>query len=65
MTNNLPISKVKHGRRIILSVIDERARHEPSSPWVSVPLDEDDLSRGYRDITYSELADAVAAENSS
>ena len=59
MANNLPIPDVKHGQRLILSVIDERAEQEPDSAWVSVPLDESDLSRGYRDITYSELVNAV------
>jgi hypothetical protein len=48
-----------HGSRIPISVIDERARLEPSSPWVSVPKDDYDLSQGFRDITISQFANAV------
>lgn len=59
MSHHLPIPGIPHGRRNILSVIDERARQKPGSPWVSVPQVEEDLSRGYKDITYGELANAV------
>ena len=48
-----------HGARIAISVIDERGRLEPSSPWVSMPKDEPDLSQGFQDITYGQFANAV------
>ena len=59
MINRLPIPNVKHGQRLIPSVIDDLAKNEPDSPWVSLPIDENDLSKGYKDITYSQLANAV------
>ena len=59
MSHNIHIPEAQHGRRIIISVIDELAKQEPGSPWVSVPQDENDLSRGYKDITYGDLANAV------
>lgn len=32
---------------------------DPHRPWASVPFDDDDLSKGYEDITYDVLANAV------
>lgn len=59
MTSALPIPNVKHGRRLLLSLIDERARQEPNSAWLSMPVDEHELSRGYKEVTYSQFANAV------
>ncbi|KAJ0413539.1 hypothetical protein BJY00DRAFT_58408 [Aspergillus carlsbadensis] len=54
-----PLPGVKHGNRIPISTLEYRAKNEPQSPWVSVPIDEQDLSRGYRDITYREVNNAA------
>ena len=59
MTDALPIPNVRHGRRIILSVIDELAQQEPNSTWVSIPVDEGDLSKGYKEVTCGQLWNAV------
>ena len=59
MLSGLPIPNVNHGQRILLSVVDELADKEPNSPWVSLPVDENELSKGYKDITYNQLANAV------
>ena len=59
MTGELPIPNVRHGQRIILSVIDELVQQEPNSTWVSVPIDEGDLSKGYKEITYGQFSNAV------
>ncbi|KAI1431691.1 hypothetical protein GGR50DRAFT_689501 [Xylaria sp. CBS 124048] len=40
-------------------VVDQLARDDPHRPWASVPYDDNDLSRGYEDITYAVLANAV------
>ena len=55
----LPLSGVQHGSRLVLSVVDERAQKDPQIPWVSVPVDDQDISKGYKDITFSQLANAV------
>ncbi|KAI0022959.1 acetyl-CoA synthetase-like protein [Xylariomycetidae sp. FL0641] len=39
--------------------IDETARDEPQLPWASLPFDDDDLSKGYEDITYDMFANAI------
>ncbi|GAW20603.1 hypothetical protein ANO14919_101110 [Xylariales sp. No.14919] len=40
-------------------VIDEIARDDPNRPWASIPIDDDDLSRGYEDINFAALANAI------
>jgi len=55
----LPFPGIQHGKRIIISVIEQRARDEPNSPWISIPVDDRDLSKGYRDITFKQLNDAA------
>ncbi|OOG00366.1 hypothetical protein ASPCADRAFT_158331 [Aspergillus carbonarius ITEM 5010] len=54
----LPIPGIKHGQRILTSVIEARANAN-SEPWVSVPVDDQDLSQGYRDIGFKELNNAA------
>ena len=56
---SLPLPGVQHGQRILLSVIDDRARTEPNSTWVSMPVDDQDLARGYKSITYGQFSNAV------
>ena len=43
----------------IISALDRRAELEPESIWVSIPKDNNDLSKGFRDINYREFANAV------
>ena len=40
-------------------MIDSYAINDPSKVWASAPLDNDDLTAGFRDISYKELANAV------
>lgn len=47
------------GRRLLPVVIDERARDEPTRPWASIPLDDWDLTQGYEDVSYRQLARAI------
>ncbi|KAL6718053.1 hypothetical protein ACLMJK_004138 [Lecanora helva] len=48
-----------YGQRSVPSCIDEWARKEPCRPWVSAPVDNHDLSKGYQDINYGQFANAV------
>lgn len=41
------------------SVIDERAQQEPDSVWVSITVDEREPFKGFKEITYSQFANAV------
>ena len=43
----------------MISVIEQLAEEDPDSAWASVPIDEGDLSNGYRDLTYQQLNDAA------
>ncbi|KAJ5715912.1 uncharacterized protein N7483_013093 [Penicillium malachiteum] len=45
-----PRPGVKHGKRILTSVIEQRANSK-DDVWVSVPMDETNLSLGFKDIT--------------
>ncbi|GKZ30777.1 hypothetical protein AbraIFM66950_010214 [Aspergillus brasiliensis] len=55
----LPLPGVEHGRRILTSVIEARAKADNTPPWVSVPINDQDLSQGYRDISFKELNNAA------
>ncbi|KAL3443935.1 hypothetical protein BJX65DRAFT_311412 [Aspergillus insuetus] len=54
-----PQPATNRGKRILISALEARAKNEPQSPWMSVPIDDRNLSRGYRDITYSEVNNAA------
>ncbi|RAL10367.1 putative AMP-binding enzyme [Aspergillus homomorphus CBS 101889] len=54
-----PLPGIQHGRRILATVVETRAKNEPNSPWISVPIDDADLSRGYRDISFQQLNNAA------
>ena len=41
------------------TLIDEIAARRPDRPFISLPVNNDDLSEGYRDFTYSDFAKAV------
>ncbi|KAI0469801.1 acetyl-CoA synthetase-like protein [Xylariaceae sp. FL0804] len=57
--STLAMSRPKYGQRLLPVLIDELARHEPRKPWASLPLDDDDISRGYEDISYATFANAI------
>lgn len=48
-----------YGKRLIVSLIDQYAADEPEKLYASVPRNEEDLSQGFKDITYSQLANAI------
>lgn len=53
-----PVSGVEHGKRIITSVIEQRAKNK-DNVWVSLPVDETDLSLGFKDITFWQFNNAA------
>lgn len=59
MTGVFPLPGVQHGNRFVPSVIDELAHTEPSCPWISLPVDDSDLSKGYREVTYGQFANYI------
>jgi len=52
-------SNMAYGERLITSLIDAVANEDPSRAWASIPRDDDDLSQGFVDISYKQLANAV------
>ncbi|XRM40652.1 hypothetical protein ABZX51_003961 [Aspergillus tubingensis] len=54
-----PLPGVKHGQRILTSVIEARAKANNTPAWVSVPINDQDLSQGFRDISFKELNNAA------
>lgn len=48
-----------YGKRLIVSLIDQYAADEPEKLYASVPRNEEDLSQGFKDITYAQLANAI------
>ncbi len=47
------------GRRLLPAMIDKLAFSDPDRSWASLPYDDSDLSKGYEDISYARLADAI------
>ena len=47
------------GRRPLTAILDRKAQESPEQSWLSLPQDDGDLSRGFRDISYSQGANAV------
>ncbi|KAI9721619.1 MAG: hypothetical protein M1828_005110 [Chrysothrix sp. TS-e1954] len=44
---------------LLPNIIDDRAKTEPQRVWAAMPIDGDDLSKGFEDITYKTLANAI------
>lgn len=51
--------KQPHGTRLLVSMIDHHAMMKPNDPWVSLPVDDDDLSKGYKDISWRQFGNGV------
>ncbi|KAK7531563.1 putative AMP-binding enzyme [Phyllosticta citribraziliensis] len=47
------------GERVITSLFDSKAHDQPNQVFASIPIDDDDLSKGFHDIKFSEVAGAV------
>ncbi|KAB8223973.1 putative AMP-binding enzyme [Aspergillus novoparasiticus] len=55
-----PLPGVTHGKRILATVIENRAQDGTNTnPWISLPINDQDLSAGYRDITFQQLNNAA------
>ncbi|KAJ5712437.1 hypothetical protein N7493_008905 [Penicillium malachiteum] len=53
-----PLPGVEHGKRVLTSVIEQRAESK-DDVWVSLPVDETDLSLGFKDITFWQFKNAA------
>jgi acyl-CoA synthetase (AMP-forming)/AMP-acid ligase II len=51
-------SPTPYGRRLIVNIVDERARTSPDREWISVPRSSSP-SDGWKPITYAEAANAI------
>ena len=51
--------QVETGSRLIASTIDSIAEQSPHKSWASIPIDNEDLSKGFRDISYKDFANAI------
>lgn len=50
---------VSYGQRLLPIVVDAKAANDAQPVWCSLPFDDDDLSKGYEDITYARYANAI------
>ena len=57
-STTFPLPGIEHGKRILTAVIEQRAKDGASEPWLSVPVDETNLSIGYKDLTFWQLNNA-------
>ena len=51
--------KPEQDRRLLVTAIDQLAKGQPQSVWVSIPRDDEDLSKGFVDITYLQFSNAI------
>ena len=58
-STTFPLPGIEHGKRILTSVIEQRAKGGSSESWLSVPVDETNLSLGYKDLTFWQLNNAA------
>ncbi|KAJ5630280.1 uncharacterized protein N7484_010380 [Penicillium longicatenatum] len=58
-STTFPLPGIEHGKRILTSVIEQRAKGGASESWMSVPVDETNLSLGYKDLTFWQLNNAA------
>ncbi|OAT05989.1 AMP-binding enzyme [Blastomyces gilchristii SLH14081] len=55
-----PLPGVVHGNRVVATIIETRAKAGANTqPWVSVPIDDNDISSGYRDVSFQQLNNAA------
>jgi len=48
------------GFRLLPTLVDYYATNKvPRQPWAAIPIDSNDLSKGFKDVTYSQLSNAV------
>lgn len=53
------MSDVSYGKRLVVSLIDQYSKESPERVWASVPQVETNLAKGFKDITYRHLANAI------
>jgi hypothetical protein len=41
------------------TTIDDIASSDPQRPWISIPRDDDDLTKGFIDITFKQLSNGI------
>lgn len=47
------------GKRLLTKVIDFHASNDPNRVWATAPVDDEDLLKGYKNITHREFANAI------
>jgi hypothetical protein len=55
----MPNNNSKIGERLIGTLIDEYALNDPDRVWASMPVDNNELTRGFHNITYRQFANGV------
>lgn len=56
----MDLSRIEKDKfRPIASEIDRIARESPDKPWAKVPKNWQDLDEGFKEITYSQFAEAI------
>lgn len=50
---------LEEGKQITISAVERRANDDSRNPWTSVPVNEQDLSQGYKDISFRQLNNYV------
>lgn len=53
------VSSNMRGQRLIASLIDSYAVEDPDRAYASIPMDDNDLAKGFRDVSYKEFANAI------
>jgi hypothetical protein len=54
-------SELPRGHRVLPAIIDDYAKVAPDKIYAVIPVNDDDLSQGFKNITYEQFANAVNA----
>jgi hypothetical protein len=54
-SNASPPSGNRQSPSIVVSAVEARASERTGNPWVSMPIDDQDLSQGYKEISFCQL----------
>ena len=52
-------SIIERGKRLLPVTLDTIALNQPHRPWISVPVNDADISKGFKDITFKHFANAI------
>jgi hypothetical protein len=58
--NLFPCPGMTHGKRILVFIVENKTTHDLCKPWVSVPVNDQDLSEGFNYVNFGQFNNYAA-----